>query len=547
VVEPACEPQAALGAGDAHLSLAPGLVAGAAVGLLALADGGFHPPAWGWATLGLLWAAAAALLVRRRVAISRLELASLAALAALWAWTALSAVWSASAPLTLEEAKRPPVYLAGLAALLVWAARRSVPALVAGVASAGTFVCAWNLAARRWPDALGASIHGFPGDLGAPIGYENAVGIVAAMTVLLAAGVALRPGWRTRAPALGAVAVAGAALGVTESRGAWAALAVGALAALALRLPRAALTLGLVVALGGAAVVGSAVVRSDERRAYWDTTLEAAADEPLLGSGAGTWERRWLALRDEPFAARDAHSLYLESLAELGPLGLTLVLAALAPPLVAAFRARSTQLVPAAGGAYVAFVLHASVDWDWEVPGVTLAGLGCGAALLVAARPRSGPSAQADRGRGLGRTGRFPRRFESRVVLRPSAAPLGALALVAVLAGFGLAGSTALASAADALADGAPGRAESRARLASRLEPWSAEAWRLRGEAQAAQGDEAAARSSFRSAIDEDPGDPELWRALARVSSGAERRAALERAARSDPLGAPPLEAFGRD
>ena len=515
MVERAGEPQAAFGARHAALGVAPGLVAFAAVGLLALADGGFHPPAWGWATLGLLWAAAAALLVRRRVELSGVELAVVGALAALWAWTAFSAVWSASFALTLEEAKRPPVYLAGMAALLVWAGRRSVPALAAGVAAAGTFVCTWNLAARRWPDSLGASIHGVRGGLGAPIGYENAVGIVAVVTILLAAGLAVRPGWRTRAPALGAVAVAGAALGVSESRGAWAALAAGVLAALALRLPQARLLLPLVVALGAVAVVGSAAARSDERRAYWDATLEAAADDPVLGSGAGTWERRWLALRDKPFAARDAHSLYLESLAELGPLGLALVLAALAPPLVAAVRARSTPLVPAAAGAYVALLLHAAVDWDWEVPAVMLAGLACGAALLVA--ERSTPA----------------------VVLRPSATPFGLLALVAVLAGLGLAGSTALASAEDGLADGVPERAESRARLASLLQPWSAEAWRLRGEAQAAQGDDAAARSSFRRALDQDAGDPELWRALARVSSGAERRAALEQAARLDPLGTP--------
>jgi O-antigen ligase len=511
MVERTREPQAALGARHPYLISAPGVVAGAAVGLLALADGGFYPSAWGWAALGLVWAGAAALLVRRRVELSRLELAALGALAALWGWTAISAAWSVSACLTLEEAKRPLVYLAGLAALLLWAGRRSVPALVAGVAAAGAFVCAWNLVARRWPETLGESIYGFPGDLGAPIGYENAVGIVAATTVLLAAGLALRCGWLVRAPALAAVVLAGAALSATGSRGAWAALAAGALVALALRVPRPGIALALAVALGAVGIGAVAVARSDQRRAYWGATLESAADEPLLGSGAGTWERSWLALRDEPFAARDAHSLYLEALAELGPVGLALVLAALAPPLVAAVRARATPLVPAATGAYVAFVLHAGVDWDWEVPAVTLAGLACAASLLVAARD------------------------EPAVVVRPSAAAFGVLALVACLAGIGLAGSTALASAADALASGDAARAEDRARLAARLEPWSAEPWRLRGEAQAAQGDEAAARSSFRTALEKDPGDPELWRALARVTSGRERQTALEQSTRLDP------------
>ena len=45
---------------------------------------------------------------------------------------------------------------------------------------------------------------------------------------------------------------------------------------------------------------------------------------------------------------------------------------------VAAFRGASA----AAAGGYVAFLFHAGVDWDWEMPAVTVAGLFCGAALL---------------------------------------------------------------------------------------------------------------------------------------------------------------------
>jgi hypothetical protein len=38
-----------------------------------------------------------------------------------------------------------------------------------------------------------------------------------------------------------------------------------------------------------------------------------------------------------------------------------------------------------AGAAYLAFLVHAGIDWDWE-PAVTLAALGCAAALLVVQR-----------------------------------------------------------------------------------------------------------------------------------------------------------------
>jgi O-antigen ligase len=83
--------------------------------------------------------------------------------------------------------------------------------------------------------------------------------------------------------------------------------------------------------------------------------------------------------------ARDAHSLYVETLAELGPVGLALLLLALAVPLLA-LRSRGDPLLAAAGAGYVAFLVHAGVDWDWEQPSVTLAGLACGACVLVRAR-----------------------------------------------------------------------------------------------------------------------------------------------------------------
>ena len=38
-------------------------------------------------------------------------------------------------------------------------------------------------------------------------------------------------------------------------------------------------------------------------------------------------------------------------------------------------------------GAYVAFIAHSAVDWDWQMPAVTLLALFVGAALVAAARP----------------------------------------------------------------------------------------------------------------------------------------------------------------
>jgi hypothetical protein len=43
---------------------------------------------------------------------------------------------------------------------------------------------------------------------------------------------------------------------------------------------------------------------------------------------------------------------------------------------------------------------HAALDWDWEMPVVTLAGLVCGAALVVFNRKDVGPRLVSARSRG---------------------------------------------------------------------------------------------------------------------------------------------------
>lgn len=68
---------------------------------------------------------------------------------------------------------------------------------------------------------------------------------------------------------------------------------------------------------------GSGTVRS----AYWGVARDMVGREPLLGEGAGSYERWWMQDRPEEAGVRNAHNLYLEMLAETGPLSLLLVLA----------------------------------------------------------------------------------------------------------------------------------------------------------------------------------------------------------------------------
>src|SRR5262249_5193544 len=57
----------------------------------------------------------------------------------------------------------------------------------------------------------------------------------------------------------------------------------------------------------------------------WRVAWRELEHHPLLGGGAGTYEEEWHVHRSSRFNVRDAHSLYLETLAELGPGGLVLL------------------------------------------------------------------------------------------------------------------------------------------------------------------------------------------------------------------------------
>jgi len=250
------------------------------------------------------------------------------------------------------------------------------------------------------------------------------------------------------------------------------------------------------------------------RSEYWRVAWREYEDHPWLGGGAGSYQRFWLRHRRNGLPVLDAHSLYLETLAELGPLGLVLLLAALALPLGAARASRRHPLAAAALGAYVAFLLHAAIDWDWEMTAVTVAALVCGIAVLLAARGAEAPP--------LGRTS------------RGLGLVLAAILCVVALAGF--VGNQAAASASDALDAERLSTAATDAKRARRWEPWSPEPWRLLGEAQLQAGRVEQARTSFLRGIGKDRGDWELWLDLALASRGTERREALSRVATLNPL-----------
>ncbi len=129
------------------------------------------------------------------------------------------------------------------------------------------------------------------------------------------------------------------------------------------------------------------------RYAYWEVALRSWADHPLRGVGTGGFGVEWL--RERPFAegARDAHSLPIETLAELGLVGALLLAALAAGVVLCARRVQAADPALAAGpaAALTAWAVHASLDWDWEMPALSLVALGL-AGVLVARSDRAAPA-----------------------------------------------------------------------------------------------------------------------------------------------------------
>jgi tetratricopeptide (TPR) repeat protein len=123
----------------------------------------------------------------------------------------------------------------------------------------------------------------------------------------------------------------------------------------------------------------------------WGSAIDAFRANETRGLGPGSFEFWWAENGERAEFFRDAHSLYLEMLAELGPLGFALLLTLLGALLWAAMQARAQKRrsrelgsVAALSAAFVVLAFYAAVDWVWEVPALVVLGLG-GAAVAGAA------------------------------------------------------------------------------------------------------------------------------------------------------------------
>jgi O-antigen ligase len=144
---------------------------------------------------------------------------------------------------------------------------------------------------------------------------------------------------------------------------------------------------------------------ASSRSRYWRQAIDVFEEEPLAGVGAGGFATAALRFRDEPRVARHAHGYPVQTLADLGVLGLLVSVALGLAWLVAALRAvgatprsRIGQLfligrpervdhdrapawtddriaVTALFLAAIAYGIQSALDWTWFVPGPTVMAL----------------------------------------------------------------------------------------------------------------------------------------------------------------------------
>jgi hypothetical protein len=143
------------------------------------------------------------------------------------------------------------------------------------------------------------------------------------------------------------------------------------------------------------------------RRAHWDVAAEQFRRNQLRGAGEGTYELAWVRERPNTVNVKNAHSLYLETLGELGLVGFVLLVVALALILGAfAHRARGPDraMFAALLAAGLAWVAANGVDWGWEMPATTVWLFAFGGAALARSpggEPRTWPRAWGVAARGL--------------------------------------------------------------------------------------------------------------------------------------------------
>jgi len=270
------------------------------------------------------------------------------------------------------------------------------------------------------------------------------------------------------------------------------------------------------------------------RARYWNEALKVFQAHPVLGAGARSYGTARLRYRTEDLEANDAHGFVIQTLSDLGLVGLAIALALFVTWMAAAgrsthpFNRRWTSwrwqptpmsYTPERVGMLsmlclvVVFGVHSTVDWTWFVPGDACVALLC--AGWLAGR---GPLLMATGGElaaedALQRPG-LPSLHEIGPLRLGIAAAVVVAALLAAWAQWQPQRSADASQEALALSARNPAAARAAAQNAVDYDPVSAEALFTLSTIQQHAGESALARASLVRAVHLQPSNPQTWKAL---------------------------------
>ena len=269
---------------------------------------------------------------------------------------------------------------------------------------------------------------------------------------------------------------------------------------------------------------------SDGRIGQWRLSLQQFGHHPLLGGGAGSYQTYYAQHRSTSATVTDTHSLYLQTLGEDGLIGIVLLLAALLSifvGLASQLRGPHRALYAALLAAAAAWAIHGAVDWDWQMPAVTLWLFAVGGLALASRQgDLAGPAVSVNR-----------------VAL---AASFLALAVAPLLIGFSY---QRLRGAGAALAAGRCGTARDQALSSTSLLGVRPQAYEIIGYCDLEQGYPIEALAAMRTAAsdDEQAWDYHYGLAIALAENGLDPISEAERAVAlnpEEPIASQALAAF---
>ena len=253
----------------------------------------------------------------------------------------------------------------------------------------------------------------------------------------------------------------------------------------------------------GASTTSRLTNLSGTRYNLWKVALKGFASHSSVGVGAGSYQFLWNRQQLDVESVRNAHSIWLENMAELGIPGLVLIIVLAGSALAVAVVARGRSRRRVSSGAatallcvFAVYLLSASVDWMWQSTAVTVLAL-------------AGVAAVATRLNEPRRRWRWTTR-----------AGVTVLALVAGLVQVpGLLSTVELSRSQAAERAGNPAQALAWANDAVGAEPWSASAYEQRALVLEADGRLAPAAVDESRAVDHEPTNYIHWLLLARIQT----------------------------